>query len=91
MTTNLTNAEDSICPRGWKIPSRAGGDSWENLVNTAYKIPNYGNNVYSVNQIKNWPLSFMPTGAMITVEDMFSGMSVGVNGGALLAVALCLM
>ena len=64
MTTNGGNSQDSICPKGWKIPGRYGGDSWANLVATIYSIQD--GDIYSVNRGRKGPLNFEPTGSYYT-------------------------
>ncbi len=62
-------ANDSICPKGWKLPSNATGDSdsWRNLITTTYAFPGTtggysSNNRDSLNRVKQLPLSIPFTG-----------------------------
>lgn len=60
VATNGSNAEDSICPRGWKLPDYTNKGSFQNLF-TTYSIST--NNAASVNKMANFPLNFLRTGA----------------------------
>lgn len=60
VTTNGGDAEDSICPRGWKLPDYTNKGSFQDLF-TAYGIS--ANNAASVNKMTNFPLNFLRTGS----------------------------
>ena len=76
--TNGDDAADSICPKGWRIPSRAGNDSWYKLIGTSYGIPSGANSTYSTNRIRKWPLNFMITGSYYSYSG--TGMSGLITG-----------
>ncbi len=63
ITANNENAEDSICPRGWKLPYNTGNDSFSNLME-AYGLPSVNTEGITdkANQLANFPLNFMRTG-----------------------------
>lgn len=52
-------APDSICPKGWKLPSAAGAKSWTGLVTTAYGVPN---SAAGSTAILRAPISFVRAG-----------------------------
>lgn len=63
ISTSGQDAADSICPRGWKLPSDTGNDSFSNLLGT-YDLPTTNTSSISVkaNQAANFPLNFLRTG-----------------------------
>ena len=73
ISTGTVDAEDSICPRGWKMPSRADGDSWQNLFYTTYEVTN---NTHGYNRVNRWPLNYMPTG-LYNDSGSYSGYASG--------------
>lgn len=58
VTSDGQDAADSICPKGWKLPSSSGDSSFYNLLGT------YGTDTdrASANKIANFPLNFLRTG-----------------------------
>ena len=68
-STASGTVNDSICPKGWKLPSNAtdAKDSWRNLITTTYAFPGTtggysSNNRDSLNRVKQLPLSIPATG-----------------------------
>lgn len=68
MTSSYSDAADSICPKGWKMPYYETSynhdviDSWENLLSATYGVTN---NVYGANRTRKWPLNFEPAGTYV--------------------------
>lgn len=58
-TSDNQNAQDSICPKGWRLPPNTGNGSFLNLLN-AYNIG--ANNATNANKLTNFPLNFLRTG-----------------------------
>ena len=52
-------AEDSICPKGWRLPLNEGNGSWINLLFTTY---GQTNSAEGSTNIRKFPLSFAFTG-----------------------------
>lgn len=80
VTANFIDAQDSICPKGWKMPSYSGNsnnpgaDSYLNLIRTTYTVgESYYNDPLGWNKISNWPLNFMRTGSYANSRVDFSG------------------
>ena len=57
--TITVTAQDSVCPKGWKLPGYSGASSYRNLVDTTYVV---ANDAYGANKARRWPLGFLPTG-----------------------------
>ena len=60
----LTLAPDSICPKGWQLPTYSGDKSFTTLINTSYSMKNCTSNCES-NQdsgVLSNPLSFLRDG-----------------------------
>ena len=66
-TSDGTNATDSICPKGWRLPSRGSssttGNEFYELTNTAYGITSSAD---GANSLRKSPLYFVPAGYVIS-------------------------
>ncbi len=65
LTAHGSNAEDSICPRGWRLPYDSGNRSFAKLLG-AYGLPSANTTdtiPTKVNQLANFPLNFLRTGS----------------------------
>lgn len=76
---NVTNtprvAEDSICPTGWKLPSRAFSDtdSWYNLLLTSYEyISSTNENSANISELKRTPFLFVQTSRYTYSDGTFA-------------------
>ena len=61
LTTDGAEAQDSICPKGWKLPSNSGDTSFANLLGSG--LYNVQNSTEGYNKINNWPLNFLRAGS----------------------------
>ncbi len=61
-TSSMTSAEagSSICPKGWRLPSKTGSKSFINLVTTTYNIPT--NTAAGSDTLRAAPLNFNLSG-----------------------------
>ena len=75
-TSYGTNATDSICPKGWRLPSRGSntttGNEFYELTNTAYGITS---GTDSANSLRRSPLYFVPAGFVDSGSLNYAGAS----------------
>ena len=75
LTTDGAEAQDSICPKGWKLPSNSGDTSFANLLGSG--LYNVQNSTEGYNKINNWPLNFLRTGYYYRSGGYISGRVAG--------------
>ena len=73
-TSYGTNATDSICPKGWRLPSRGSstttGNEFYELTNTAYGITS---STDGANSLRKSPLYFVSAGYVYSGSLSYSG------------------
>ena len=54
-----STVNDSICPKGWKLPANTGSDSYSNLITTKYNVPS---SAAGSTTLRAAPLNFVLSG-----------------------------
>ena len=55
-------APDSICPKGWQLPTYSGDKSFTTLINTSYSMKNSSEESSTDSGVLSSPLSFLRSG-----------------------------
>ena len=66
LTNNGDEAPDSICPKGWRLPSKEGNKSYQNLLINSYNTP-----TNSDAALLAMPLSFVRAGYYYSGDGSF--------------------
>ena len=76
VTDQYDDASSSICPKGWRLPSRGSssttGNEFYELTNTAYGITN---STDGANSLRKSPLYFVPAGYVYSGSLRYAGLS----------------
>ena len=78
LSAKNTNAPDTFCPLGWQMPySGTGGDYYDQSKSWKYLFDTYGFPVSAEgsNQIKSYPLSYIPSGWFLFSNGQLSGIT----------------